>query len=89
MHVQDAIRQSRAHRKFRRMLISVIRTGPNGERQKLDCQFDPLTRKVPPQYDYALQPGDYLVIAPDPTSGFEKALENLTGSWSRLTLSRN
>lgn len=84
MHVQDAVQQSRALRKMRRMEIVVVRTTPDGRRQKLESRLDPATRRVPPQFDYLLYPGDHVIVSHDPTGPFEKMFENTMGPLARL-----
>ena len=79
MHVQDAIEKSRAQRKFRRMHVSVVRTSPEGRRHKMDCRYEAAKRRVAMQYDYALQPGDYIVIAEDTTTMIDDMFEQISG----------
>jgi hypothetical protein len=65
MYVHDAIKYSRASRKFRRMDVVVYRVMPNGNRHRLQSQYDYAKNEVVPEFDYALMPGDYVVLEED------------------------
>src|SRR3954464_14986055 len=66
IHIQMAIEQSGAAKKFDRALISVYRPLPSGGMHKMDLEFDPKSHRVAPEYDYAVLPGDRIVVTEDP-----------------------
>ncbi len=84
-HVQDAVVYSKALRKFRRVNASVIRTSPEGRRHKMDCDYDVANRQIQPEFDYALQPGDHVVISEDETTIFDDMFKSLTGPIGRMS----
>lgn len=75
--VQQALEQSGAAKRFRRMNIVVMRVGGD-ERHKLDVKFDRKLGTVNPLYDYALVPGDHLVVTEDTST----VLDDMLGSIS-------
>lgn len=79
IRVQQALDQIGATKRFRRMDIQVMRP-VGGARQKLEVKYDHKSRSVDPVYDYALHPGDHLVVTEDTTTAFDDMLQSLTGS---------
>ncbi|GIW92931.1 MAG: hypothetical protein KatS3mg110_0972 [Pirellulaceae bacterium] len=88
MRLDDALRLARAHKKFHRMQITLVRQGPEGRPQKMEARFDAATRHVPPAYDYALYPGDRLVVRRDSYGMLDKMVEDTLGPLARLHSSR-
>ncbi|MBM3998414.1 MAG: hypothetical protein FJ297_02535 [Planctomycetes bacterium] len=83
-HVQDAVVHSGALRKFRRVHASVVRATPEGRRHKMDCEFDVSSRRIKAEYDYALMPGDYVIIRKDDTTMFDDMFHSFTGPMQRM-----
>src|SRR6476660_224515 len=75
LHVQTAIEQTGAAKKFDRALVSVFRPLPSGGWHKMDLEFDPKTHRVPPEYDYAVLPGDRIVVTEDPRNMMDDIME--------------
>lgn len=67
MHIQQAVEQSGAGKRFRRMKIDLMRP-INGRLQKLASEYNHSEGMVDPAYDYALYPGDHLIIKKDPST---------------------
>ena len=61
--VQDTLVESRALDKFKGMRIDLARRAPaGGQVLKLPVLFDPATRRVLEEQNYAIHPGDELLI---------------------------
>ena len=75
VHVQTAIEQTGAVKKFDRALISVYRPLPSGGWHKMDLEFDHQNHRVPPEYDYAILPGDRIVVTEDPRNLLDDIME--------------
>jgi hypothetical protein len=73
-HVQDLLTRSGAIRRYRRMDITLIRTTPTGAKHRMGVDFDRASRKVGMQSDYAIQPGDVLLVEEDPTNTLDDML---------------
>ncbi len=88
MRIDDALRLSRATRKFPRMQVTLVRQAPNGAVQKMESRFHAATRRVLPEYDYALYPGDRVVVRRDPYGMLDKMVEDTLGPIARLHAAR-
>jgi hypothetical protein len=73
-HIQDLLTRSGALRRYRRMDIQLIRTTPTGAKHRMGVDFDRASRKVAMQSDYAIQPGDVLLVEEDPTNTLDDML---------------
>ena len=73
--VQNVIEQTRGA-KFRRLKAHILRpsTYKPGETVKLVSNFDPKKGKITWETDYAVLPGDKVVIARDTTTAFDRAV---------------
>ena len=79
MHVQDAVTKSRCLKKFRRIDVEILRADEDGQRQRMACHYDIKTKQIKSEYDYALMPGDYIVITEDPTTMVHDMLKDFAG----------
>ena len=79
--IQQALEQSGVAKRFRRMNIVLMRAAGE-QRHKLEVKFDRKLGTVNPLYDYALVPGDYLVVTEDNST----ALDDMLGSLGPLGL---
>jgi hypothetical protein len=79
--MQTALDQTGALKKFKRATIQVYRPLPSGGWHKMDLEFDPDSHRIPPEYDYAVLPGDRIIVTEDPSTVFDdfakRALEPL------------
>ena len=78
MRIQEALEQLGLVKRFRRMRILVMRAA-SGQRHKLEVKYDHTAHAVDPLYDYALHPGDHLVVIQDTATFIDDMLQNLTG----------
>jgi len=78
-HAQNALERSRSMKKFRRSLVDIYRPTPNGSSLRLSCKINPKTKKIEAGSDYALHPGDYVVVSEDPTTMWDDMLKQVSG----------
>ena len=74
-HVQTVVDQSGVLKKFKRAKIEVYRPLPSGGWHKMNLEFDREHRQVPPEYDYAILPGDRIIVTEDTTTAFDDVME--------------
>lgn len=79
MHVQEALDQVGAAKKFRRIQVELVRPLPSGQFHRIQCEYDLGTKRVTPEFDYALLPGDRIVVKEDPTNMFDDMLSSALG----------
>lgn len=79
LHMQTALDQSGAAKKWSRMDIELYRPLPNGGWHKMEIEFDRGAHRVPPEYDYAVLPGDRIVVKEDAASLMDDFLEQALG----------
>jgi hypothetical protein len=65
LHVQEALEKAGAAKKFRRMYVRMIRPLPSGGWHKMELEYDRANRRIAPEYDYAVLPGDRLMVIED------------------------
>jgi hypothetical protein len=82
MRVQQALEQSGAVGRFRRMDVRLMRP-VRDTRQKLEVKYDHGAGSVNPLYDYALHPGDHLVVIEDTSTILDDMLESISGPVGR------
>jgi len=80
-YVQNAVDESGALRRFRRIKIQVVRKGnvAGHKMAKMEVDFDNGRRQVPMQSDYALHPGDRVMIIEDSSSIVDDVMGRLLG----------
>jgi hypothetical protein len=78
MRLQDAV--NAAQPRFRKMEIYVVRTSPEtGQKHKMGASFDAARREVRLETDYALHPGDLVVLAQDTSSPLDAVMKAVLG----------
>jgi hypothetical protein len=75
MHIQTALEQTGVHKKFARMQLELYRPLPSGGWHKMQIEFDEDAHRVPPEFDYALLPGDRIVATQDTSTVLDDILE--------------
>jgi hypothetical protein len=75
LHVQGALQQTGAAKKFDRALVDVYRPLPNGGWHKMTLEYDHDAHEIPPEYDYAVLPGDRIVVTEDTTTVFDDMMQ--------------
>lgn len=79
MHVQEGLEQTGAHRKFRRNHLELVRKLPNGGVHRIPLEWDSSNRRVAVEFDYALLPGDRIVVREDTTTFVDDMLGTALG----------
>jgi len=77
MTLQTVVNDSGA--KFRNKNAYIVRTSPlSGEQHKLEGQVES-NHRISLETDYAIQPGDRVVISQDTTSSFDRVMQSVMG----------
>lgn len=77
MRLQEVIEASKPP--FKNKIAYIVRTSPKtGQQHKLEASFDG-NRRISLETDYAVQPGDRVVIAEDTTSSIERVMKSMLG----------
>ena len=79
MHLQEALDQVGATKKFRRIQVELFRPLPTGQYHRIQCEYDLASKRITPEYDYALLPGDRIVVQQDPSNMFDDMLNSALG----------
>jgi hypothetical protein len=79
MHIQDAIAQTGADKKFRRIRVELMRPLPSGGIHRVECDYDRATKRITPEFDYALLPGDKIIVNEDPSNLIDDMLKSALG----------
>ena len=79
--VQDALEVSRATSKFRNLSVFVIRATPQGPQPalKMACRFDRKERRIGFESDYAVLPGDRIVVSEDHSRKIDQIVSSVVG----------
>jgi len=75
-HIQDLLVQSGALKQFQRIELELLRTTPNGTKQRMNVEYDRSKRAVEMQYDYFIMPGDVLLVTEDPSTIVDDMIKN-------------
>lgn len=78
LYVQDAIEQTEATKRFRRLEIELFRAAA-GQAHKMEVEYDRASKRVNPLFDYALHPGDRLVIIEDTRTTLDDIFDSIAG----------
>ena len=77
MRLQEVVDSSKAP--FRNKVAYIVRTSPKtGDQHKLEANFSS-SKRISLETDYAIQPGDRIVIAEDTTSSIERVMKSMLG----------
>ncbi|MGV3609114.1 MAG: hypothetical protein ACO1RA_22095 [Planctomycetaceae bacterium] len=77
--VQQAMQKAGAFKKFRRLNAEIQRPLPNGSIHVLPCEYDLATKRINPQFDYAVLPGDKIVVTEDTSTIINDMLDSSLG----------
>ncbi|MEX1042252.1 MAG: hypothetical protein WDZ51_16590 [Pirellulaceae bacterium] len=85
--LQAAVEQSKADHRFKRFHIAISRLPQNsgGQPQTLVSKYDHVSNKIPFDSDYALRPGDRVVIVEDKSSVVDDMLGSFLNPMRALT----
>jgi hypothetical protein len=80
MLVQDALAKSGVIKRFSRMDVKLMRPRPDGKGpHKMDVTYDGKARRVSPGTDYALLPGDRVIVVEDTRTEFDDMVDKIVG----------
>ena len=86
MLVQDALVKSGALKRFSRMDVSLVRPRPDGKGpHKMEVTYDGKVRRVSPGSDYALLPGDRVVVVEDTRTEFDDMVDKIVGPFAAFS----
>ncbi|MBC7854933.1 MAG: hypothetical protein IAF94_15990 [Pirellulaceae bacterium] len=63
--VQQMLVQSGSYQKYRRIEVEIDRPLASGGFHKIPCEYDRETKQISPESDYALMPGDRVIVTQD------------------------
>jgi hypothetical protein len=63
IHVQQALEQAGLAKRWPRMGVEMYRHLPTGGWHKMSLEFDYKAHRVPPEFDYSVQPGDRIIVS--------------------------
>jgi hypothetical protein len=72
----DALQQASAVKKFNRIKIELVRPLPSGAWHRMPIEYDRSIRRVPAEYDYAILPGDRLIVTEDTGNMFTDMMDS-------------
>lgn len=76
---QQMLEQSGMTKKFRRMTVDLVRPLPAGGHHKIALTYDRQTKRLTSETDYALQPGDRLIIIEEDKTALDDMMEKFGG----------
>jgi hypothetical protein len=79
MLIEDALKGVGLTREFSDMSLLVFRTLPDGKKMKLEVHYDKSKNRVVPAYNYALLPGDLILVKRKTTSPLDGLLDAING----------
>ena len=82
--LQQALEGAGLVKRFRGMKIEVIRMAGD-TRQKMEAKYQHAQKRVDPAYDYALHPGDHVIIAEENPSTVAEMMKSVTGPLGAAT----
>jgi hypothetical protein len=65
IHVQQALEQSGAAKKWPRMQVELYRHLPSGGWHRMSLEYDRQSHRIPPEFDYSVLPGDRIIVKED------------------------
>lgn len=86
--VQQMLVQSGATKNFRRLTVDLVRPLPTGGYHKIALSYNRESKRMNTESDYALQPGDRLIIIEDTTTMFDDAMQKVGAPFGVLTPKR-
>ena len=76
MVVDDVLDKSGAKKWFSRCKVKIVR-GVGESRVPMDVEYDNANDQVHSEYDYAIHPGDRVIVEEDPRTAFHDMLSAL------------
>lgn len=76
INIHEALQQAGAIKKFNRIKIELVRPLPAGGWHRMPIEYDRSIRRVPAECDYAVLPGDRLIVTEDTSNIFSDMLDS-------------
>ena len=78
IHVQEALKETRAFSKWNRVHLDLIRQLPSGGEHRMKMEYTISNRRVDPENDYQLHPGDRIIVTEDTTTPLDELMKKLS-----------
>ncbi|WP_425618495.1 hypothetical protein NA78x_002202 [Anatilimnocola sp. NA78] len=78
LNAHDALVQAKANKEFRRMNIELVRPLPSGGWHRMPVEFDRSIKRVAAETDYAILPGDRLIVTEDASNMMTDMMDSAT-----------
>jgi len=78
LNAHDALVQAKATKEFRRMKIELVRPLPSGGWHRMPIEFDRSIKRITPDTDYAILPGDRLIVTEDASNIMTDMMDSAT-----------
>jgi hypothetical protein len=76
--IQQALEHTKADKKFGKFNLELHRPLADGRWHKMVVKYDRQQKQVDPEFDYAIQSGDRLIVVQDTTTLLDEALDAVT-----------
>jgi hypothetical protein len=76
--VQTALENTKANKKFRKFTLELHRPLPDGRVHSMVLQYDRTAKHVDPEFDYAVLPGDRILVIEDTSTMLDEFMDNVT-----------
>ncbi|MCU0878634.1 MAG: hypothetical protein MUF06_12685 [Pirellulaceae bacterium] len=86
--IQQALVETKANKRFDRFTLELVRPLPDGRRHRMTVDYDRTNKCVDPAFDYAILPGDRIIVVEDTTTMIDDMLDRAMkpfGGRQRLT----
>ena len=86
--VQEALEHTKANKKYRKFKLELHRPLPDGRVHSMVLQYDRKAKHVDPEFDYAILPGDRVIVLEDTTTMLDEFLDAVSaplGGTKRFT----
>ncbi|QDU27564.1 hypothetical protein ETAA8_26520 [Anatilimnocola aggregata] len=78
LNVHDALVQAKVIKEYRRMKLELVRPLPSGGWHRMPVEYDRTSKRVAAECDYAILPGDRLIVTEDPTTILGDMMDSAT-----------
>jgi hypothetical protein len=79
LRVQEALEGTKADKKFKRFFVALDRPLPDGRAHHMELTYDRGIKRLEPEYDYAILPGDRIVVTEDKSTVLDDLMERING----------
>lgn len=76
--VQEALEHTKANKKFGKFNLELHRPLPDGRVHSMLLEYDRAEKHVDPEFDYAILPGDRVIVIEDTTTLFDEFMDRMS-----------